>query len=109
MKISITNKVGKPAKKHLETFKSRFPQFKFCNDITYNGQTVEIDDDDKDDFLEALEAAGYDCETDDDAEDAQESNVPKMPKTKPKLSRASPKLPKSKPVLGKVRPTLPKR
>lgn len=104
MKISITNKVGKPAKKHLETFKSRFPPFKFSTDVSYNGQTVEIDDDDKDDFLEALEAAGFDFESDEEEEST--SNVPKMPKSKPKFPKTSPKLAKSRPLL---RYTPPKR
>lgn len=104
MKISIINKVGRLAKNHLETFKSRFPPFKFSTDRAYNGLTVEIDDDDKDDFLDALEAAGFDCESDEEEE--QTSNCPKMPKTKPKLSKSSPKLAKSRPVIEKY---LPKR
>jgi len=100
MNIHITNKIGKPAKKHLETFKTRFPAFKFTRDIVYNGISIEIDDDDKDDFFEALASAGYDYESDE--EDVGDgSNVPKMPKSKPKLAKANPKLPKVRPLIPK--------
>lgn len=107
MTVTITNKIGKPAKKHLETNKTRFPQFKITRDIVYNGIAVEIDDEDLEDFCDALEAAGYDFDHDGEEEESG-SNVPRWPKAKPKFSKTAPILPKTRPIFDKTAPKLPR-
>ena len=106
MKITILNRIGKPAEKHLKDYRTRFPAYILTKEKAYNGIVIEIDDDDAEDFYEALESAGFNYETDED--DSSTSNVPKLPKLKPKFPKAAPKFPKTKPIFQKVRPKLPR-
>lgn len=105
MNITITNKIGILAKKHLEDYKTRFPSYSIRNDKVYNGIVIEIEDDDADDFYDALDAAGFDYETE---EVENSSGIPKWPKYQPKFPKGAPKAPKARPVLGKVKPKLPR-
>ncbi len=101
MNITITNKIGKPAKKYLEDYKTRFPQFSFTSDKIYNGIAVEVDDDDAEDFYEALDSAGFDYDSDSEpvVDVPKKSNVPRWPKNKPKLAKSKPTLPRPAPKL----------
>lgn len=101
MTITITNRIGKPAKKYLEEFKTRFPPFSIQRDVVYNGVVVEVDDDDLEDFTDALEGGGFEYipDTDDNPGDAPKlpkfsSNKPVYPKSTPKLGRATVRLPR---------------
>ena len=104
MKIEITNRIGKPAEAHLNKFKTRFPPFAFSKEKNYNGVVIEIDDDDCDDFLDALEAAGFDYNSEHEASGVK----PKHEKNAPRFPKAAPKFPKAKPTLTKVIPKLPR-
>ena len=64
MKITIINKIGRPAKDYLTKFKKRFPEFKLTTDKVYNGIVVEIDDEDIEAFAFQLDSIGFNFETD---------------------------------------------
>ena len=104
MQITITNRIGKPAKKYLEDFKSRFPSFIITKYKAYNGIVIDIDDDDSEDFFEALETAGFDFES----EQETSGQKPKLDKNAPKFPKQTPKFPKVKPIFGKTIPKLPR-
>jgi len=104
IKITITNKSGKPAKDYLNNNKTRFPEYSITSTIVYNGIVIEIDDDDAEDFEDALDAAGFVHEMDSE----NSSYEATFPKDKPVFPKHKPILPKSKPKLQKVKPKLPR-
>lgn len=97
MTITITNRMGKSAMQYLESNSSRLPIFSISNTRVYNGISVTVDDDDAEDFQDALESAGFQAES----EDTQSSSTAKFPKD----VKDVPKLPR----FEKLKPVLPKR
>ena len=103
MRITIINRIGKPAEKHLKDFKTRFPPYVLTNDKIYNGIVIEIDDENEDDFLDALESAGFDHETE---KEDNPRGAPKLDKYSPRFPKMKPTYPKAVPVLQKATPKL---
>lgn len=105
MKITINNKLELDIKTYLSTSKSKLPAFELTKDITYNGVVVEVDDEDIEDFVDAMESAGFDFELD---EEDGGFTTPRWPKKAPRLPKGAPRWPKSVPKLEKVTPKWPR-
>ena len=86
MTLTITNRMGRPVAEFLRNKKSRLPSFFICRDKSYNGIVVEVDDDDSDDFCEALEGAGFSVDSDEIGNDA--SSTPRFPKVTPRIHKS---------------------
>ena len=76
MKITIRNRIGKPAKEFLEKNKFHVPYYRLCHDRAYNGVVIDVDDDDLEEFSEYLERNGFIFESDEEevAEDENTTN-----------------------------------
>ena len=76
MLITITNLTSKPARQHLETNKRKFPPFRVTSFHAYNGVVVDVDEDDVEDFTEAMEHEGFVWDADEDELKALQENRP---------------------------------
>lgn len=95
MKVTINNRIGRPAKEHLEKFKTRFPPFQFANERTYNGIVIEIDDEDYGDLTDALSCAGFNHDSDEaPAETGSPFKFPKMSLKAKATPKTAPRQPK---------------
>jgi hypothetical protein len=66
MLVTITNLASKPARQYLESNKRKFPPFRTTSYNTYNGVIVNVDDDNVEEFLEAMDHEGFTWDADED-------------------------------------------
>lgn len=59
MLITITNLPSKPAKKYIEENKNNLPTLRLTKFHAYNGVIVDVEDDNAQDLVEALDAEGF--------------------------------------------------